>query len=120
MRKHLLTFLWATLSGLALVGCAEPPKSSGARRVPGRYIVMLKPGPADARVQTAGVRQQALDVARKHAARVARTYDHVLHGFVADLSEERVAALRADPAVALVEQDAYVHLSSVHANAPWG
>jgi subtilisin family serine protease len=120
MRKHLLTFLWATLSGLALVGCSEPPKSSGARRVPGRYIVMLKPGPADARVQAAGVRQQALDVARKHAARVARTYDHVLHGFVADLSEERVAALRADPAVALVEQDAYIHLSSVHANAPWG
>ncbi|WP_205526013.1 S8 family serine peptidase [Pyxidicoccus trucidator] len=120
MKKHFLKFLWATLSGLALLGCAEPVKSSGARRVPGRYIVMLKPGSAEARVQAAGVRRQALDVARKHEARVTRTYEHVLHGFVADLSEERVAALRADPAVALVEQDAYVRLSSVQASAPWG
>ncbi|QSQ24782.1 S8 family serine peptidase [Pyxidicoccus parkwayensis] len=117
MRKHLLKFLCATLSGLALGGCADAVKPAEARRVPGRYIVMLRPGP---RVQAASVRQQVLDLARKHDARVARAYEHVLHGFVADLDDARVEALRADPSVALVEQDAFVRLRSIEAGTTWG
>ncbi|MCP3143630.1 S8 family serine peptidase [Pyxidicoccus xibeiensis] len=124
MTKHLLKFLFMALSGLALSGCAEamePPSTQDvrrprAKRIPGRYIVVLKPTPEAGHVQSASVRQQAADVARQHGAKVRHTYARALRGFVADVEADRVEALRQDARVALVEQDAIVRRTSV----TWG
>lgn len=123
---------FAVLAVAAAAACAEGPSSpvptlgtesipstpafsrEGGEAIPGRYIVVLRDE------STADVAGVAHGKARRYGASVNRTYSHALKGFVAELDASQVAALRADPDVAYVEEDQVVTASTVELNATWG
>ena len=121
------------LAALVLVACAEPPstpsvpvqrsvgdeaplfaKSSGGDPIAGQYIVVFNDAVADAH-------GKAKEKSLKHGGKLKFSYGAVLKGFAAELSDDAVAALRADPDVAYVEQDQTVSISTTQSPAPsWG
>ncbi|SEM63339.1 Serine protease, subtilisin family [Stigmatella aurantiaca] len=136
MHKTGLKFFAGALTGLVLAGCGtessqpEPQapqaaafelKRSNADRelIPNRYIVVLKK-PAQRALAAADVQQLALSVAGQYGAKVSRTYAHALQGFSASMDERQAEALRQDPRVDFIEQDAVVRLSADQAGATWG
>lgn len=61
------------------------------------------------------------DVAARHGATVTRTYDRVLRGYAATMSEQDARRTAADPAVACVEQDQLARASADRPDPPsWG
>lgn len=52
--------------------------------------------------------------------RIERTYSAAINGFAAKLDSNQVAALRADPDVALVQPDIIVHVQGTESNPDWG
>jgi subtilisin family serine protease len=85
--------------------------------VPGQYIVTL----AQSGVTAQGAVDRSDDLARRYSGRVIQHYSRALDGFAVRLSPGQAAALAADPAVATVEQDSYVHTDTTQANPPsWG
>lgn len=107
---------------LGLAACAEQPVSvgrdslltvpvatdpAGPRFVPGRYIVVLRPGAAAAEVAGA--------VTGGGVGRVRHVYRRALRGFAADLTAEGLERAKNHPEVAFVEPDGVVRL----AVAPW-
>lgn len=101
----------------ACVAIATPALSAQAEpAVDGHYIVVLK---AD------GARQSSADAAAaltaRHGGKVERTYSAALHGFAAAMTDRQARRLAADPAVAYVEPDQVVHLTTDQLNPPsWG
>ena len=101
---------------LLLVGCdrtdsvgPRPPGPSALRTagrpevIPGRYIVVLRPGVSDVR----GVGRRLAD---QHGAALRRVYTAALHGFtLGQVSAAAADALRHNPLVAYVEQDQVAH-----------
>jgi subtilisin family serine protease len=101
-------------------GPAEEPTipfdlaSHVGQAVPGRYIVVLKPGVAGG---PAGARKKVED----RGGRVHLVYDGAIQGFAADLSDAEAAALARDPSVSFVEPDRVVSAFTVQSPAPsWG
>lgn len=84
----------------------------GARVIPGRYIVVLKPG--------ANARAVAEQTVRTHGGTVHFIYESALNGFAASLPAAAVEALRHDPKLAYIEADQVVSLASTQASPPWG
>jgi subtilisin family serine protease len=84
----------------------------------GRYIVVLK---GDDGMSPSFARAAVGEITEKTQVHADRVFSHVLKGFAAQLSAAQVAALRADPAVAYVEEDAQVKLFTTQTtNLPWG
>ena len=82
--------------------------------VPGRYIVVLHRNAPD---RSAAVESAA----RQKGGQIRRVYHAALRGFtVANLTPAAVAALRADPSVAYVEQDQIAHTTDEESNPTWG
>ena len=81
--------------------------------VPGQYVVVFRPG-------TRGAGDLARTLTREHGGRLLHTYEHALQGFAARLPEGRVAALRRNPNVLLVEQDTVVTVADTQTGATWG
>ncbi|AGC46577.1 S8A family peptidase [Myxococcus stipitatus DSM 14675] len=126
MRKFRLSSPVCLLSSLlAISGCAdstppEPaPQAPVAQHIPHRYIVMLRPTTTANAPKGVATPEKVMGLASKYDAKVSRTYSHALQGFVAELDDSRVEALRADPSVALVEQDRKVRLHQVAGAVPW-
>jgi len=89
-------------------------RSRSPEPIPGQYIVVFKASVAD---PVGKAREKAL----RHKGRLSHTYDRVLKGFAAELPNDAVAALRADPDVALVEQDQIMTATTTQSPAPsWG
>jgi aqualysin 1 len=118
--------LLAVIGTLFVGACAEPtaspqlgeqdpaPFSLGASEpIPGQYIVVLN----DQEATPEGV---ATFVQERPVGRVLHTYSRAIRGFAAQLSDEQVAALRADPDVAYVEQDQVMRLTTTQTSATWG
>ncbi|HEX6749339.1 MAG TPA: S8 family peptidase [Longimicrobium sp.] len=76
--------------------------------VEGSYIVVLKDGTAP---QT---------LAHAVGAQVHHFYTSTVDGFAAELNAGQVNALRRDPGVAYIEEDAVVHASTTQTGATWG
>jgi subtilisin family serine protease len=66
--------------------------------IPGRYIVVFKSSVSD-------VDAESKSLGAKHAAKIRHTYKSALRGVALDLADAEVAAVRAEPSVAYVEQD---------------
>jgi serine protease len=128
MRKILQrTPLLLVLALAALAGCqdralpttAEPhaaQASAGAAgdRIPGQYIVVFKRGVRD-------VPGLANSLVQAHGGTRLHTYEHALQGFAARLSPQAVEALRRNPNVAYIEQDAMAYLTqTTQPDATWG
>ncbi len=113
--------------GASLVLAAMPAFSADLRvaktPIQGQYIVVLKDGAASLageRSSAARVSSVARDMAGKHRAKVVRTYDRALRGFVAKADDAALARLLADPKVAYVEEDGYVSINATQSGATWG
>lgn len=81
--------------------------------IAGAYIVTLRPGVADVAAQARGLSQSA-------GGTLNHVYQHALKGFSARLPAPALEALRNNPAVLRVDQDATIHLNTIQNSAPWG
>jgi len=89
------------LAGAALL--ATPAAASAAKpdAAATPQIVVLQDG--------ADLPSKAIDrMARSYGIKLQHRYDTILDGFAADLTADQIAALRAEPAVAFIEEDAVV------------
>ncbi|MDB4886894.1 MAG: peptidase and in kexin sedolisin [Gemmatimonadetes bacterium] len=121
-----------TLALLALAACADsstapssaaperlrltaeaPYFSKGASGLQDEYIVVFKDDVAEPLAK-------ASDKIAKHAAKTKFKYGAALKGFAATLSPGAVAALRADPDVAYIEQDGVMTTTATQSGATWG
>jgi subtilisin family serine protease len=97
--------------------------ASGAKAVPGSYVVVLKESAVDragsARAAVA-VPSTATGLAGRYGATVKRTYTAALTGFEAAMDAATAARLAADPAVAYVEQNSVVSIADTQTGATWG
>src|SRR5688572_24045050 len=98
------------------VGELQAPTAAAQRQlIPGRYVVVLRPGNSGA--------STASDVERQFGTRARHVYQRALSGFAMDLTDEQLARLRSDARVAYIEADwmAYPIGSGSQPNPPsWG
>jgi subtilisin family serine protease len=92
---------------------------AGEDSISGRYVVVMNERQAREASTPADV---AADVVTAHGGRVHHTYDAAIHGFAATLPPAAVEALRRDPRVAYVAQDAMASIqqTTTQPNAVWG
>ncbi|MFD0726514.1 S8 family peptidase [Lysobacter brunescens] len=117
-----------SLAVVATLSCAALPAFAGELRaasnpIQGQYIVVLKDNAAslaNERSSLSRVSVVARDMAAKHRAKLVRSYDRVLRGFVARADDKALARLLADPRVAYVEEDGIVTTSATQTGATWG
>lgn len=83
----------------------------GAELVEGKYIV---------RMNKDSITTAVMSAVSSIAADADYTYSKAFSGFAASLTEEELEALRNDPNVAEIEQDAIVRAYDTQENAPWG
>ncbi|MDQ1430638.1 MAG: hypothetical protein QOF40_1240, partial [Actinomycetota bacterium] len=82
--------------------------------VPDQYIVTL-------RGNNGSTPATADNLARRHSGQVLKVYEHALDGFAVRMSADDAQALAADPEVASVEQDGFVHTTTIETPTPsWG
>ncbi len=124
MQKKLLAL---ACTALAVAACSEGPtgtvqepllsvyRNPTAQAVPGRYIVLFKPG------KFPDVGAEARRIVSSEQGRMMFVYDKAAPGFAADLSDAAVERLRRNPSIQLIEQDAMVHLDATQSPTPsWG
>jgi subtilisin family serine protease len=124
--------LFAILGGLGVWACGPAPSeeatqggsaladdtASTARFIdkkealPGEFIVVF------ASAVDAPARTRALSA--QYNARVVHTYENVLNGFAARMSEADARSLASDPSVKYVERNGVKHTSELQPNATWG
>ena len=91
------------------------PIEAAAQPVPDQYIVTLRGAAADSPAVAAG------DLTDAHGGTVLQVYDHALDGFAVTMTEDEVHALASDPAVASIQQDSIVEVTSTQSPTPsWG
>jgi subtilisin family serine protease len=118
---HQAVFLWSALTLAACGGgldMAPESEELGQSQAP---LLQAAPGLAIADeyivVFKDGVAPQAL--AAELSVSPRHTYS-IINGFAATLNASQLAALRNNPRVAYVEQDAIVERKSTQTSAPWG
>jgi subtilisin family serine protease len=123
----------AMLAALALAACSDasnPPSapaspqqiqaplapvySKGDDGIPNDYIVVYKDGVVTGPLSRASATVASLVGTPKYS------YDAVLKGFAATLTPAALAALRANPDVAYIEQDQVMEASITQTGATWG
>ncbi len=118
-------FIALGLAVFLLAGCSDAPTSSltpaaspslnvatGAS-IAGRYIVVFKSEVDD-------VDGEASQLSARYGAAIRHTYKSALKGMAIELSDAKVAALRAEPSVAYVEQDQVMSINLTQSSATWG
>ncbi|MBY0490452.1 MAG: S8 family peptidase [Gemmatimonadaceae bacterium] len=90
-------------------------QTSSPRRLPGRYLVVIKEGLEDESALRA--RDQA--VSRVHG-RIFQKFSKFFKGFAADMTSDEIDLLSADPRVSRVIADEKLDLYDVDLNAGWG
>ena len=100
------------LAGWALAATGVSAQAPGAgggpggpRPIEGQYIVVFDPAVANPQALAAQLAQQ-------QGAEVLQSYRHAIKGFAARMPSQAVEALRRNPNVAFVEQDARVTLDA--------
>ena len=124
-RRILSVTIGASLVCTALPGLAAELLTVD-RPIEGRYIVVLKEQVAGPSARSAGgvTAAQVPSVARsmttQHRAKLLRSYQHALRGFVVDADDAALAQLLKDPRVAYVEEDGVGSIYATQSNATWG
>jgi subtilisin family serine protease len=106
-----MSFALAGRAAAAALGLATA--AAWAQPIPGQYIVVFKD-------HVTHPVAEAASIARGAGGQVLHTYSNAVKGFAAALPEPAVAALRASPNVAWVEQDQVVTLHEAEQQATWG
>ena len=90
----------------------------------GQYIVVLKEQAARLSAEPANGKARVPEIARAisagHGAKLLRSYEHALRGFVVNANDAALARLLADPRVDYVEEDGYATPSATQSGATWG
>jgi subtilisin family serine protease len=109
-------------AGTAFAGAVPVPAAGDVLRagatdaIGDRYIVVLKPGSAEAgRVTSASV-----TLARRYGGSVRRNFVATVRGFTVDMPAAAARRLAADPAVQYVEQDRVVRPAGTQLDPAWG
>ncbi|XP_030288236.1 proprotein convertase subtilisin/kexin type 9 [Sparus aurata] len=89
--------------------------NKAAWRVPGQYLVMLRPGARESHVQRSVRRLRARAARRGHLLDVLQTYTGALHGFLVKMSSDVLDLAVKLPHVHYVEEDSSIFAQS----APW-
>jgi len=92
----------------ALPPFATPEGASPGAVIPGRWIVQFSSG--------SGASMAAASL----AGRINASFSNAINGFVADLTDGQVTALRSNPGVVSVEADYVVAVDGTQDNATWG
>jgi subtilisin family serine protease len=111
------TLLCATLPTLAA------DFRTSAKPIENQYIVVLKPQAASLAGESNRadrVPVTARVIAEQHQARLLRSFDRVLRGFVVNADDKALAALLVDPRVAYVQEDGVFSISTIQYGATWG
>jgi serine protease len=124
--KHRQSILAAAVA--AAFACAALPAFSSELRtaknpVPGQYIVVLKGNAASLsheRSSLSRVSVVARGMASQHRAKLVRSYERVLRGFVVKADDRALARLLADPRVAYVKENGRVSISATQSSPTWG
>jgi serine protease len=110
--NKLSTAIAATILLMSVSAAASAGDFLTARDpIKGQYIVVLKENAARLAGEsgrTARVSVVAKGIATAHQAKLLRSYEHVLRGFVVQADDKTLAKLIADPRVAYVEEDGIV------------
>ena len=117
MGRRLGGLMVAAAAALLTLAMTAPAEATPLRVPTARYIVTLDGAVGDVAATATHL------VANLTGARVVRTYQYALKGFVVELPTVGIAArpvLRALPGVAAVERDATVTLAGTESSAPWG
>ena len=122
-RRILSVAVGASLVCVAFPGLAAELLTASTP-IEGRYIVVLKEQAATLSAQsTRGVSNIpaiARGLASQHRAKLLRSYQHALRGFVVDADDAALAQLLKDPRVAYVEEDGVGSIYATQSNATWG
>jgi serine protease len=93
------------------------------RPIDGQYIVVLKDNVASLvgeNSRAARVSVTANEMATTHRARLTRSFDRVLRGFVVQADDAALARLLADPRVAYIQEDGWIAPSATQTAPTWG
>ncbi len=124
-QKLLCTAILAAgvLSALGIASASAAELRTSTRPIEGRYIVVLKENVARLSSER-GSRPRTADIAREmvgtHRAKLLRSYEHALRGFVVEANDGALAKLLADPRVAYVEEDGMAYPNATQSGATWG
>lgn len=102
MRALAFATVLALLSAVTVFSDGDTADARGGTQAATRYIVVLQDGVSPG------------DVAARYGAVPDVAYRHALTGFSARLTSSQAAALRADPRVAIVEEDQVVTIAGGH------
>ena len=95
-------------------GLADVIAAPGGQGIPNRYIVVFKQN-------VAGPAAEAQRMVGQAQGKLHFVYTRAIKGFAAELSPRAVQLLRADPRVALIEQDQVIKLETTQNNpVNWG
>ncbi|MFP2924780.1 S8 family serine peptidase [Pyxidicoccus sp. 3LG] len=89
-----------------------------ARAVPNEYIVVLRDSTQEVRQQ--GAVNIAQEMVSLNGGKVLRTYQHSIHGFLANMTESEARRLLSDSRVAYVQENGLLHVSATQTGATWG
>jgi subtilisin family serine protease len=86
-------------------------KPRGAQLVEGKYIIKMKSG---------SISTATASAIQSITADADYTYSNRFNGFAASLTSAELEAMRLDPNVEYIEQDAIMTMLETQTNAPWG
>ncbi|MFN7928453.1 MAG: S8 family peptidase [Blastocatellia bacterium] len=97
--------------------------------IPNRYIVVLRDDAVSYTTRERAVAEVGDAFATQFGARIERSFQHALNGYVMNMTPEQARALSQDERVAFVEEDAEIQIDtraeqsqteSLQTGAPWG
>lgn len=127
--RHTLVVAVLAFAAACSESPSSPPSSSGLRPTPpnarfvkappgkgiaGQYIVVFHDDVSDSK-------GKSKDKNDKHGGKLKHSYDAVLKGFAAELTDDAVQDLLNDPDVAYIEEDQEVNINTTQSPTPsWG
>jgi aqualysin 1 len=110
----ILMLVLSSVTPVAAKGGAPIYGADSATAIPGRYIVVFKPGTPAANVSAAA------ENARGRGGQVDFVYESALTGFAGKFPEQALNGLRNNPNIEYIEADQVVTLDATQSPATWG
>jgi aqualysin 1 len=110
----MLVLALSSVSPAAAKGDAPIQGADSATAIPGRYIVVFKPGTPAAQVNAAA------EHARGGGGQVDFVYESALSGFAGSFPEQALFGLSHNPNIEFIEADQVVTIDTTQSPATWG